>query len=118
MNTTIKSIQTIVDFMGWNRMPVNVALDAVNTIVRNNLSTMADCIGEHNSPEDELETLKDMIEMNLCTQDSIWLSLFVDDYLTTNDVEMHKQALALRGEIEQEMFAGTLFKDARREWDI
>lgn len=114
----IEEVRPIVNFMGWNDMPENVACDAVTCIVRNNICCQADCTEDLISSDEELSCIKDMIATDVASQDALWLSLFIDDYDSNNNLEMHNFALTLRGDIEREMRKGSLFAEARREYDI
>ena len=118
MITIIDSIQTILTFMGWDKMPSNVALDAVKTMVRNIICTTQDCTSDTPDFEEELKCLSDMVKLHDYTKEDVYIKLFIEDYATLHDRAMQKIAWSLREEIIDLMNHGVLFKDARREYDI
>jgi hypothetical protein len=118
MKIKIEDIQPIVNFMGWNDMPEKVVLDAAQRIVNNNRCCELDCVGECLTFNEELACISDMIHNGMETQEALWLSLFIVDYETNNDIEMQNNALSLRYEVELDMRHGNLFNEARLEWDI
>ena len=113
MNSTqLSAIMQIVEKLEWNDMPAHIALDAVQIIVNNYISGLADCT------EDSIceDTALDLI--NYLDADNIWLTLFIHDYDTLNDTKMQSYALLLRADIEESTRNGETFTEARREWDI
>lgn len=118
MNTIIDAIQTVIDFMGWNKMPATVALDAVKTMIRNTICVTNDCTEDTPDFDEELKCLSDMIRLHDYTKMDVYLKLFIEDYDTLHDTQMQDLAWSLRGEIIDLMNHGVLFKDARREYDI
>ena len=108
----LEAIMTIVKAMGWQKMPARVSISAVKRMVFNNCCVIADCTEDLLNPEEELHILADMVEMQLLSAEDLWLKLFVDDYDSCNDIGMQNRALAMRKEIEKEMFNGVFFQDA------
>jgi predicted helicase len=109
----LSAIMQIVKKLGWNDMPALIALDAVQIMVNNYISGLADCTEDSICEDTALDLISNHLEV-----DNIWLTLFIYDYDTLNDEEMHQQALSLRWEIESYMRKGDTFTEARREWDV
>lgn len=113
MNSTqLSAIMQIVEKLEWNDMPALIALDAVQIMVNNYISGVADCTEDSISEDTALDLI------NYLDANDIWLTLFIYDYDTLNNEEMHQQAASLRWEIEECMRNGETFTEARREWDI
>ena len=110
--TSLSAIMQIVKKLEWNDMPAHIALDAVQIIVNNYISGLADCT------EDIIDENHALKLLNYLDVDNLWLTLFIHDYDTLNDTEMHNHALMLRAEIEDSMGHGDTFTEARREWDV
>lgn len=110
--TQLPAIMQIVKKLEWNDMPALIALDAVQIMVNNYISGLADCTEDIISEDTALDLI------NYLDADNIWLALFIHDYDTLNDTKMHKYALLLRGDIEESMRNGETFTEARKEWDI
>ena len=111
--TQLSAIMQIVKKLEWNDMPTHIALNAVQIMVNNYISGLADCTEDSICEDTALDLISNHLEV-----DNIWLTLFIHDYDTLNDIEMHKYALLLRWEIEEYMRKGETFTEARREWDV
>ena len=107
-------MERIIKKMGWQDMPKEVAIAAVNLMINNRHEAIADCCGESLSREAIIE---DMVSDNL-TSDKLWLDLWIDGFESLNDRETLDYAKALRGEIEAWMKKGYYFQEACEEWDI
>ena len=113
MNSTqLSAIMQIVEKLEWNDMPALIALDAVQIMVNNYISGVADCT------EDSISEDTALYLINYLDANDIWLTLFIYDYDTLNDTKMQSYALLLRADIEESMRNGETFTEARREWDI
>ena len=104
----------IVNKLGWNDMPTDVALDAVQRMINNRISAIADCCEEYWS----IDTIMEDILSDEITPNQLWLDLFIDGYEALCDKEMQLQAESLRDDIEELMRSGIPFDDARTEYDI
>ena len=111
--TQLSAIMQIVKKLEWNDMPAHIALDAVQIMVNNYISGVADCTEDTICEETALNLISNHLDV-----DNTWLTLFIHDYDTLNNEEMHQQALSLRWEIERHMRNGEAFTEARREWDV
>ena len=109
----LTAIMQIVNKLGWNDMPANIALDAIQIIINNYISGLADCTEDIICVDTALDLISNHLEV-----DNIWLTLFIYDYDTLNDTKMQSYALLLRADIEQSMRNGEYFTEARREWDV
>jgi len=104
----------IVNKLGWNDMPADVALDAVQRMINNRHNVIADCCDVSYCTDTIME---DMLS-NQITTENLWLDLFVDSYEELCNKTMQDYAMALRDEITSLMMSGIPFSDARKEWDI
>jgi predicted helicase len=111
--TQLSAIMQIVNKLGWNDMPAHIALDAVQIMVNNYISGLADCTEDSICEDTALDLISNHLEVN-----NIWLTLFIHDYDTLNDTKMQSYALLLRADIEESMRNGETFTEARREWDV
>ena len=114
--TQLSAIMQIVKKLGWNDMPAHIALDAVQIMVNNYISCLADCTGDLICKDTALDLISRI--SNHLETDSIWLTLFIHDYDTLNDAKMKSYALLLRADIEESMRNGETFTEARRERDV
>ena len=110
--TQLSAIMQIVKKLEWNDMPLFVALDAIQLMVKNYISGMADCTEDIISEETALSFIASL------DVDNIWLTLFIYDYNTLNDDRAKSYALLLRYDVEECMRNGYFFSEARREWDV
>lgn len=111
--TQLSAIMQIVKKLEWNDMPAHIALDAVQIMVNNYISRLADCTEDIISEDTALDLISNHLEV-----DNIWLTLFIHDYDTLSDTKMQSYALLLRADIEESMRNGETFTEARREWDV
>ena len=111
--TPLSAIMQIVNKLEWNDMPAYIALDAVQIMVNNYISGLADCTEDSIREDTALDLISNHLEV-----DNIWLTLFIHDYDTLNDTKMQSYALLLRADIEESMRNGETFTEARREWDV
>jgi len=107
-------MERIIEKMGWQDMPKEVATAAVNLIIRNRHEAIADCCDESLCRE----TIIEGIVSDDLTSDQLWLDLWIDSYEASQDKETLTYAAALRGEIEEMMKNGCSFEEACEEWDI
>ena len=106
------AIMLIVKKLGWNDMPANVALEAIQRMTNNDIAVGADCCGVIDDSEDSL------LSIAAADDDIIWIRLFVSDYQTLNDEVLKHWALTYRPQIENWMRSGFSFEDACNGWDI
>lgn len=111
--TPLFAIMQIVKKLEWNDMPSHIALDAVQIMVNNYISCLADCTEDSICEDTALDLISNYLKV-----DDIWLNLFIHDYGTLNDTKMKSYALLLRADIEESMRNGETFTEARREWDV
>ena len=104
----------IVNKLGWNDMPTDIALDAVQRMINNRHNAIADCCDESLS---NATIMEDMLSDEI-TPNQLWLDLFIDGYDALCDKYMQLQAESLRDDIEELMRNGIPFDDARTEYDI
>jgi hypothetical protein len=104
----------IVNKLGWNDMPADVALGAVQRMINNRHNVIADCCDESLCSDTIME---DMLSDEV-TADSLWLDLFIDSYEELCNKTMQDYAASLKWEITSLMMSGVCFDDARKEWDI
>jgi len=104
----------IVNKMGWNDMPADVALDAVQRMINNRHNVIADCCDESLGNDTIME---DMLSNEL-SPNTLWLDLFICDYQTLQDKDMQMYALCLRDNIVSLMELGIPFDEAKKRWDI
>lgn len=104
----------VIKKLGWQNMPVDVALDAIDIIVTNE---QEDDRLFYGSCADLEHTL---IHLTCFNGDVIFRKLFPIRYeLTPQEFEEHlKYVDALREEVEAYMMAGYYFHEAAAEWDL
>lgn len=104
----------IVNKLGWNDMPADVALDAVQRMINNRHNAVADCCDVSLSTSTIMEEmLSDRI-----TADDLWLDLFVDSYEGLCNKTILDYATSLKQAIITLMMAGMPFSDARKDYNI
>ena len=108
-------VKLLIEKLGWQDMPKDVALDAVQKIVNNYISCLSDCCGVQplNS-----NVVLDILLSNDFDSDKVYQQLFIHDYYSLNDAENLRLAVSLRWEIEDLMRCGNTFEQARQEYDI
>lgn len=107
-------LMEVISLLGWQDMPVNVALDAIDIIVTNeqyeNILFYGYCVDlEHT-----------LLYLTSFEGSIIYRKLFPIRFeLTPQEFAEHlKYVDALRGEVEAYMKAGYFFEDAAAEWDL
>lgn len=107
-------LMEVISLLGWQDMPVNVAIDAIDIIVTNEQN---DDILFYGTCADVEHTL---LHLTCFDGDIIYRKLFPIRFeLTPQEFAEHlKYVDALRGEVEAYMRAGYLFEDAAAEWDL
>lgn len=113
--TSYRKKRRLIQKLGWQKMPREIAYDGIKRIVNNYICCLSDCCGI--PPMSSVVALEDLLSDDI-SPDNVYLRLFIDDYYSLNDTKMHKQALSLKFEIEYCMQKGDSFDVARREWDI
>lgn len=109
----INAILKIVNKMGWQKMPAEVAIDAIKQAVIN-----ASCIlHEENKVVSIPEVLECLTRPGIKTS-TIWVLLFVNNSKDLDDIKVNTACLAMRWEIEACLRKGMSLEAARREWDI
>lgn len=109
----LRAVTLIVKKLGWNDMPVTVAISAIQEMINNDIAISLDCCGFEDDPEDAL--------LSIATQrpvDNIWLRLFISDYYSLHDEALKHWALTYRPQIEAWMKLGHSFEEACKAWDI
>lgn len=110
-----KKVAQIAAKLGWlkPKMPANIVLDAVWTMVCNYINTTADTCDVNITEDQALDCMLRMEDTN-----KLFLCLVIEDYMTLNDFGYQNDVLALRNEIETMMLNGCTFKEALQEWDL
>jgi len=110
-----KKVALIAAKLGWlkPKMPANIVLDAVWTMVCNYINTTADVCDIKVTEEQALNHMLKVEDTN-----KLYLYLFIEDTMTLNDWCYHKAALSLRGEVEAMMVDGYTIAEAKKEWDL
>lgn len=104
----------IVNKLGWNDMPTDVALDAVQRMIDNRHNAIADCCDESLCDDTIIE---DMLSDEVSPH-NLWLDLFICDYQTLCDKDMQMYAISLRDNIVSLMMMGIPFDEAKKRWEI
>lgn len=108
----LSAIMQIVNKLGWNDMPAFVAIDAIQKMVNNDIAVGADCCGVIEDPEDSL--------LSISSWDAykIWMTLFISDYQTLNDIVLEHWVAINKCKIEAHMKKGHSFEESCNMPDI
>lgn len=103
----------IVNKLGWDDIPTEIAMDAVEHMLNNAHSCIVSSFG------DDVED-KDIINswLEFMTPKAVYLYLVVCDNFTLEDKEYQELAWALRGEVHDLMKGGMPFWEVRIELDL
>lgn len=104
----------IVNKLGWDDIPTEIAEEAIELMLNNHHEYMEDAFGHS---EDDKTVINIWLD-GFTPVKSVYLNLVIDSEYSAKDAGFHELAWALREDVHDLMKGGMPFWEIQIEWDL